>query len=293
MASASTGLNKFICPFVAAMDASGAANFSYVQQETVTIAGIDYNFAATLDAPDTKSLLEAFLVSGNGPDNGFSVTLSGSANLQTVLAKYINSAVETASPAAGAEVGRTLNAQLVEDLKNGLKAAIMGNPGAGAYAGANTDPSDNLINTVENLDVTGVAVTVDAAGGAANMAAGLTDATHGQNRCELIYTQIPPANLNVYMDSSENQVTSALPLQGGDVLVFVWDVDLSDVVPTKAQVDMTGANGAQAASGAQSQTTVSNVAGAYTSALHYNEPSKRCAFALTMAGSGKIADLKA
>lgn len=290
MASATTGLNKFICPFVAAMDASGAANFSYVQQETVMIAGIDYNFAATLDAPDTKSLLEAFLVSGNGPDNGFSVTLSGSANLQTVLAKYINSAVETASPAAGAAVGRTLNAQLVEDLKNGLKAAING---AGAYAGANTDPSDNLINTVENLDVTGVEVTVNAAGGAAAMAAGLTDATHGQNRCELIYTQIPPANLNVYMDSSENQVTSALPLQGGDVLVFVWDVDVDDVVPTKAQVDVTGANGAQAASGAQSQTTVSNVAGAYTSALHYNEPSKRCAFALTMAGSGKIAGLRA
>jgi hypothetical protein len=82
------------------------------------------------------------------------------------------------------------------------------------------------------------------------------------------------------MDASENQVTSALPLQGGDVLVFVWDVNLGDVTPNKSQVDVTGAIGTP-------------VAGGYTSNLHYNEPSKRCAFALTMAGSGKIANLRA
>jgi hypothetical protein len=284
MATANTEAGKYICPFIAAMGATGAAAYQYVQQETVSIAGIDYNFAATLDAADTKSLLEAFTVSGNGPSSGaglnFSVVLSGSVALQTVLAKYIGSALETASPAAGAALSRTLKAQLIEDLKNGLKAAIMGNPGAGAYAGANSAPADNLINTVENLDVTGVDVTVDAAGGAAAMAAGLTDATDGQDRCEVIYTQILPAALNVYMDASENQVTSALPLQGGDVLVFVWDVDLSDVVPAKTQMDVTGAQGTA-------------VAGAYTSNLHYNEPSKRCAFALTMNGSGKIEGLRA
>jgi len=267
----STTTRKFICPYIASMDASGDAMYSYVQQESVTITGIHYNFEATLSPADTADLLNAFTVSGNGPADGFSVVLSDTSKLERVLTKYIASATETASPAAGAMVGSTLNAQLVEDLKNGLKAAING---AGAYAGAGVN-GDGLINTVENLDVTNVVVSVNAAGGAKNMAEGLVAVPE---RCELIYTQIPAEGLNLYMDSSENQTTSALPLQGGDVLVLVWDVDVLDVTPNKKQVDV--ANGLGTA-----------VAGAYTSTLHYNEPSKRCAFALTMAGSGKIAGL--
>jgi len=293
MSSVSTALNKFICPFVAAMGATGSANYAYVQQEKVTIAGIDYNFAATLSAADTKKLLEAFTVSGNGPANGFNVTLSGSGDLQAVLAAYIASALETSSPAAGAVAGRTLNAQLVADLANGLKAAING---AGAYASAPNDGTgpafgaappnsiDGLINTVENLDVTNVSVTVDALGGALAMATGLTDA-----RCDLIYEQIPATGLNLYMDASENQVTSALPLAGGDVLVFVWDVDLQDVVPVKSQLQVPAGQTPGTA-----PVSVADIAGNYTSGLHYNEPAKRCAFALTMAGgSGKITGLRA
>ena len=264
MSASTTSANHYVVPFVAAMDASGSAAFEYVQQETVSITGIDYTFDAQLSSANSKKLLEAFTVSGNGPADSFLVTLSNSADLQAVLASVINGADEAKNGAADA------TSQLIADLHAGLTAAI---------------GTDTLINTVENLDVTAVDVTIDAAGGAAAMAAGLTDA-----KCDLIYTQIPEAALNLYKKGGsgtdqEDQVTDALPLQQGDVITFVFDVDLSDVVPTKTQVN-TGETGAANGGG--------DVAGEYTSSLHYNLASKRIAFNIQMSGStGAFSGLRA
>jgi hypothetical protein len=257
---ATTASNRFIAPYVASMDADGSANFVYVQQETVSITGIDYQFDVTLDEALTKKLLEAFTVSGHGVDDDANVTLEAPQDLQDVLKEVINGASFEAKRAVGADdIGVT--EQLRRDLWAGLYAAI---------------GADNLVNTVENLDVTDVSVIVDSSGGAADMASEMTD-----DRATVIYTQIPAAGLNVYMDaSSEEQDTSALPLSGGDVLTFVFDIDLSNVVPSKSQVDITGTEGTA-------------VEGKYTSGLHFNLASKRCAFNLTMAGTGKISGLKA
>ena len=260
-ATSSTGANHYVVPFVAAMDASGAANFAYVEQELVSITGIDYEFDVQLSEANSKKLLEAFTVSGNGPAAGstqFNVHLSSAADLQAVLASVINGADEAKNGAQSA------TSQLIADLHAGLTAAI---------------GTDSLINTVENLDVTAVDVTIDASGGAAAMATGLTD----DAKCDLIYTQIPAAALNLYMDASgENQVTSALPLQQGDKITFVFDVDLSDVVPVKTQT----AVGATDAAGAA-------VPAGYTSTLHYNLASKRIAFNIQMSGSsGPFSGLK-
>jgi len=255
--SSSTGANHYVVPVVAAMDASGEANFAYVQQETVSITGIQYTFSKQLDSTNSKKLLNAFTVSGKGEN--LVVTLSAGADLEAVLASVINGADVATNGATNA------TSQLVADLHAGLTAAI---------------GTDSLINTVENLDVTDVEVTIDASGGAAAMATGLTDA-----KCDLIYTQIPKAALNLYMDASENQVTSALPLQQGDTITFVFDVNLSNVVPAKTQVN-TGETGAANGGG--------NVEGAYTSTLHYNLASKRIAFNIQMSGSsGAFAGLKA
>jgi len=262
--TASTAAAKFVAPYVASMDASGAADFVYIQQETVSITGIDYEFDVTLSSANTKKLLEAFTVSGKGVDASFNVTLSSSADFREVLMAVINGAQE----ASNAGTNKTATTQLEADLHAGLVAAI---------------GTDSLINTVENIDVTGVDVTIDSSGGSANMADNLSD-----ERCRLIYTQIPAAALNLYMDGSENQTTSALPLKGGDVLTFVFDVNVSDVVPNKSQTDVnTGANPQGVTSGTS--------AGNYTSNLHYDLASKRIAFNLTMHGTAGavIAGLKA
>lgn len=256
--SSTTGSKHYVVPFVASMDASGAATFEYVQQETVSIAGIKYFFDRTINEVSSINTLNCFTVSGNGPADGFNVTLSDPAAMHSLLMSIINgNAIRGGS--------NTLRQQLIADLHAGLQAAI---------------GADALVNTVENLDVNDVDVTIDSSGGASNMIAGLTDA-----KCDLIYTQIPKAALNLYMDASENQTTSALPLQKGDVLTFVFDVNVSDVEPVKSQVN-TGETGAANGGG--------NVSGEYTSTLHYDLPSVRIAIDLKLSGeSGAYTGLKA
>jgi hypothetical protein len=253
--SASTTSTRFIAPYVASMDASGAADYEYIQQETVSISGIDYEFDVTLDASGAAKLLNAFTVSGKGTDSNFNVVLSNSADFQAVLASVINGADE----ASNATTSKTATTQLEADLEAGLLAAIN---------------VDDLINTVQDVGFTNVDVTIASAAGAADMASNLTN-----ERCRLIYTQIPwGSRNNKYMDADENQTTSALPLLAGDVLTFVFDVDLSDVEPAKSQDDVnTSADPAGVTSGTS--------AGNYTSGLHYNLASKRIAFNIAMPGA--------
>jgi hypothetical protein len=269
--SATTAAKRFIAPFVAAMDASGAAAFDYVQQETVSIAGIQYEFDRTIFESGAAILLNCFTVSGNGPSGeGFQVTVTDPVVLHGYLKAFINGDGGSASVSSLNANNKTPTQQFIANLHAGLTAAIS---------------NDDLINTVENLDVTDVDVTLDASGGASNMIDGLTAA-----RCNLIYTQIPKETLNLYMDGSENQVTSALPLQKGDVLTFVYDVHLSDVVPVKSYLN-TGAD-ATALADPLSGTAVSEK---YTSSLHYELPSTRIAINVRMTPeeSGVIPNLKA
>lgn len=259
-ASASTQSERFIAPYVATMDASGGADYVYVQQETVTIAGIDYEFDVILAEASAKQLLEAFTVTGYGVDANLNVTLSSAADFKAVLMSVINGA-EVASKG-----GKTATTQLELDLHNGLLAAIQG---------------DQLINAVQNVDFTNVDVTIDASSGADDMANNLSD-----ERCKLIYTQIPwGSRVGKYQDASENQTTSALPLLGGDVLTFVFDVDLSEVTPNKSQEDITAVTDVSSAA----------VSGNYTSTLHFNLDSKRIAFNLAMPGAAgeELTGLKA
>jgi hypothetical protein len=246
-----------VVPYVGSMSADGSANYQYVEQETYSIAGIDYQFNKTLDDADSKKLLQCFDCSGNGIDGHFDAALVNQADLSALLAAAINGG---AAAVAGPADPTDATAQLVLDLHAGLVAAIAG---------------DGLNNTVENLDVTDVVVAINSDAGAADMATNL--AANG-NFCKLLYTQIPAATLNLYMDASENSVTRALPLKKGDTLTFVWDVNLSNVVPNKTQVDVTAAVG-----GAQ-QVPADPVG--YTSSLHYDLPVKRIAFNLQLSSGG-------
>jgi len=256
--SVSTTSVRMIAPYVADMDASGAASFDIVRQEEYQIDGIDYEFDAELSDAKSVQLLNCFTVTGKGPSNAnpadanFNVALTDAATLQALLMSVINGEDE----AVAVSGGNTATSQLAVDLHTGLVAAIAG---------------DDLINTAENVDVSNVSVTIDSSGGAANMAAGLTD-----NRCKLIYTQVPKTTLNLYMDASENATTSALLLKKGDTLTFVFDINLSDVVPAKEWVDVTADPGVTTGGAAQADATP--VADKYESSLHYDLATKRVAF---------------
>jgi hypothetical protein len=264
--------SNYVCPFIADMDASGEANIAYVQQHIVSITNIDYEFDATLSAENTAKLLNAFTVSGTGPDSTgnlgagdasgsqFNVTLSSASHLQDVLQAVINGA--EADVATNGD--KTATSQLKDDLVTALKAVFN---------------SDDLINTVENYN--GISVTIASAEGAAAMASGLDD-----DFCKLLYSQIPKTQLNVYMDTSENQLTDALPLQGGDVISFVFDVALGAVTPTVQR----SAVGATAPAAGETDATVTESAGDYNgTTLYWAGQSKRIAFNLTMEGSGALA----
>lgn len=264
MSSVSTSASRFIAPYVATMDASGAADYVYVQQENISIAGIDYEFDVTLSTNAMAiKLLDSFTVSGNGVNGNLNVSLTNITDFQEVLRAVINGAEEASRN------NKTATTQLETDLHAGLYAAISG---------------DELINSVQNLDVTGVEVTIDASGGASDMAGNMND-----ERCRLIYTQIPfGSRVGKYYDASENQTTSALPLLAGDILSFVFDVDVSDVVPVKTQTDIN-------TSADPNAVTSGQVNGNFTSSLHYNLASKRIVFNITMPGTAgeEIEGLKA
>jgi len=281
--SPQTNVDRMIVPYIGEMNADGSANYQYVQQETYQIAGVDYEFDVTLDVATSEKLLKCFDVSGKGIDGGFDVALVNQADAADVLADVINGGggvTAAARVAAGAAKraadNKDATAQLVDDLHAGLVAAIAG---------------DGLNNSVENLNVTEVVVSMQSAAGAADMASHLAG---NNNYCKLLYTQIPPATLALYMDASgtptaENSNTRALPLKKGDKLTFVWDVDLSNVVPNKTQVDITfaGANTpiAPNTGGVAVAPNVETLAG-YSSALHYDLQRKRIAFNVQLSSGG-------
>ena len=292
--------NYYVCPFLAemAMTPSASATTVALAQETVNISGIDQKFVHTLSEANTKKFLEAFHVSGgkqnptnssaqdiaNDPSgNTLVVDLSNSAHFREVIEAEINAAVNSAATPVGVAVW--LNSQLTQVL------------------------SAEIVKTLGvNINVSS-SVTVDASGAALNLANGLTAADNiGKARCETIYLQIKQATLELYADASGEPLTNALPLAGGDTLVFVFDI------AKPAQVDVTS-RGEQVINSEGSLTTLNGSAGSGvadsdaapvlsaatgsgpfnwdTLTLNFNGPVQRVSFELTMYGAGKIETLRA
>lgn len=293
--------NYYVCPYLAEMEMTPTASATTVAlaQETVNIAGIDQKFAHTLSEPNTKKLLEAFFVSGGKQNptnssaqdiaddpsgNSLVVDLSNSTHFREVIEAAIAAAVNSAATPVG--VAAWLNSQLTQVL------------------------SAEIVKTLGvNIRVSS-SVTVNAPGAALNLSNGLTygDSDIGKARCETIYLQIKQATLELYADASGEPSTNALPLAGGDTLVFVFDI------AKPAQVDVTS-RGEEVINSAGSLTTINGSVGsgvpnsdaaptlsAATGSgpynwdsltLNFNGPVQRVSFELTMHGSGKIESLRA
>lgn len=257
---------------ITTLDASGDAHHEYVQQDKVTITGIDYEFDISLNLLQSCNLLNCFDVSGNGPNDGFAVALAANAGGgltgEVVLANIIADALDAQAGGAWAAVAKggstagdtdSTVTMLQKDLWQGLVDVIR---------------SDGLVNTVEDVLLRSeVGVSIDAATAGADCAAELAGSQEHRN---ILFTQLPQANFALYSDASENTTTGALPMKDGDILTFVFDCDMPDVEPT-SQIQVSKGAGGAAASPAGYVPTGSNVV---NSKIHYNMGSKRLALNL-------------
>jgi hypothetical protein len=274
--SIATELDRVVCSQIASMDITGSAEYSVLQNESVSIANIDYEFNLSLSDASAVNFLKCFGVTGNGPSNGFAVSISD----KPALHGFIQDAITDATRALqGANAGNSdenndnvnCSATLRNDLWNELQAEL---------------GVDGLLNTVEDSNVSNVQVTLDASGGAWNMVNGLDGS---QDDLNLLYTQIPQTTLNLYMTSegsNEAAVGNYLLMKKADKITFVFNVSWASTVSvTVTQDDITeGAPGAD--------VTTGNVANSYLPTgtfTSYAPTNKRCAFTITL-GDGNAGD---
>lgn len=279
-AATDLGVVRIVNVAITNMDASGAATHKYVEQDAVVINGIDYEFNVDLDLQQSCNLLNSFDVSGNGPTDGFNVQLAADAGagvsgrdmLANILADALGgqgsaNATWASKALGGSEAGDSdeVKNMIQKDLWMGLVDVIR---------------SDGLINTVEDVLLRSeVTVTIE---GAAAALACANELAGSQTHRNILYTQLPQSNFAKYMDASEDTVTGALPMKDGDIITFVFEVDMPDVVPaTQERVSMTNTAGdGNAGTNAQNPAGYVPTSNVFESKIHYNLGSKRLALNL-------------
>ena len=193
MPSAASGDNRIVCPFIASMDNNAAITFDVnaLARETVSISAIEREFDVTLSDSDAASFLNCFKVDGSG--NNLNVTLDNATALKAAMEAAFNAAVDGDS--------KNVEGWLQNNLSETLTTHILYTLGV-------------------SVDVSSASVTVDKTAASASLENGLTRAV-----CDTMYLQIPQTTLDLYKDDNDQQTTRALPLQKGDILTFVYDVN--------------------------------------------------------------------
>jgi hypothetical protein len=300
--------SQYICPVIAAMDASGSASFSTttVQEKTVSIAGIDAVFTYTCaDDEESAKVLNAFTCTGysqgDASNNDLSVLMATDGtradDFKALLMKAINEATSAASTENPLTVvnNPTAQAYLLDGLKDDLAVLIgrLFNPQVTTTSVVLSDGgfSSNTIKGLLNFSDEQLAL--DASGGAADMWASM-DAS-GSEHPLTIYTQIPRLTSNLYIDASDNMTTSALPMQKGDSLVFVFDVTSSAVSFTDLGNTASIELGSDGAGDVSVNPAAPGAAGRYEENLSvaYTPNARRLAFEVKLSGSsGVVAGVK-
>ena len=285
-----------IAPFVAALDTSGEAFLTAEQlsQLSVTIANVQRTFKVSLDLAQTTAFLNSFTVSKNGAN----LTLDLSANaFEVIMDQVIAGAQDAAADAIPAVPANGVKGRAAKDagtvaqwLTHGLKNTLV----------------DYILRTLKvAATVTSAPVTVNADSAASkSMSAGLGG---NSNTLEAIYLQIAQGTLELYRDTAnpdENiPTTNALPLKGGDKMVFVFDTAPLTVTTTVNQTQSNASGAAVNASGGRNVTDPTRVAKGAMSDVSgitnlYAQPNPgqivmtdtyRVAFEVTMGGTVGVA----
>jgi len=210
-APVTTAAGYYIAPFVAALDTSGSAVLTAVQLQelAVTIANIQHTFKINLNLDQTTAFLNSFTVSKSGADLALELD---SVAFEAVMDSVITDASDNAADLVAADPAKGLKGRLAKPacnvakwLEHGLKNTLV----------------DYILRTLKvRASVTDAPVTVNAASAASkSMSAGLGG---NSNTLEAIYLQIAQETLELYRDENI-PTTNALPLKGGDKMVFVFD----------------------------------------------------------------------
>jgi hypothetical protein len=264
--------NYYVAPYVAALDTSGEAVLTAVQlsQLAVTIANIQRTFKITLTPVQTGTLLNAFTVSKNGEH--LTVALDETAFV-AVFDDVIEGALDDAAVAVAAEPANGLKgrlekpaAKVADWLSHGLKNTLV----------------DYILRTLKvSAEVSSAPVTVNAGSAAStDMYNGLAASS---DVLEAIYLQITQSTLELYRENNI-PTTNALPLKGGDKMVFVFDTAPLTVTTTVSQTQE-NASGATTGAGASSAEIPNKYAQAANGTIVMTD-TYRVAFEVTMAGDG-------
>jgi len=280
--------NYYVAPFIATLDTSGSAVLTaeQLQAVAVTIANIQRTFKLSLDATQTALLLNAFTVSKSG----------------TALTVELNkTAFEAVMDTVIAEAADELSAEITADPANGVKGRLAkpaGNVAAWLSHGLKNTIVDYILRTLKvSAVVSSAPVTVNAASAASkSMSDGLAASS---NVLESIYLQVKQETLGLYK-ADNIPTTNALPLKGGDKLVFVFDTApltiTASVTESQVSSGATSGGGGASVSAAglvpKAPGTVDPVTGKYTqgpSGTIVMTDTYRVAFELTMFGSDALA----
>jgi hypothetical protein len=263
---------------VGQLDASGEAALVTLQEVTVSVAYDDL-YLQELSAADSTKLANAFAVSGNGAT--FTASISSAADFEDVLARNMATAICTEynskKDISGSDASVGLGLNLKQTIYNGM---------LNQFKRVFTDSLPNLLESDWALSNT-----VGYAPAAADMQTKLT-----AQECEIIAQQLPESNYVLYMDaSSEDAVTSALPLKDGDSIIFVFQVSESAVARVNTKTP--GANPDTGASAAANASNGNSPYGAAQQAVTYISNTRTVAFQFKVKSDahngGKLDSLKA
>jgi hypothetical protein len=259
---------------VADLAGDGEAALETLQQLAVSVAYHDL-YEVTLSAADSTKLANAFTQSGAG--NSFTVTLSNSADFQSVLTANlpIATCMEWTSKVLGVGVAEDEVTSISKTLENAVAAEFH-------YT------FDTLRNTLPNILETDGAYsnTIEWADGASSMAGLLTN-----EECEILAQQLPEVNYDTYKKGGENPTiaedpsTSSLQLLNGDSIVFVFSFVQATTVRTATKTD-----GAQpdTATGVTIDAGGAFGTGAGKNSVSYNSNSRTVAFKVNVRNAGNV-----
>ena len=278
-------VSRIVARPVADLDASGNAALTTLQQVSVSV-DYDDKYVMDLTEDDAKKLANAFTLDGSGAD--FSCVLSNTGDFVDVLARNMATATCTEWTSAKSSIdsnGKVLKTALYDEMASSFKKIF-------------EDALPNILESDWEL-TNGVAFEA----GATTMA-GLITATEA----EILAQQFPESNYVLYQKGGngadkEDPVTHALPIKGGDSLVFVFNVkqllvSRVDKKTAGSQSDASVAGSTTTTIGAnpgagQASLPIPSVYGTGVQQTEYASNQRLVAFQFNIPGNGGALTLKA
>ena len=204
------GANVIVAPFYAQLDATGSASLDLLTEQNVSMA-YDVSYGIALNDASSCAILNAFQTSGSGSSLAVGMRGNVEGSSASAFRNMIKFVIDNALNASGNTAQTDLYNDAIETFKS-------------VYG----DEIGNLLQSNWALDVS-----VHSTTGAANVWGDFdTDA----NSRLLLAQQIPDTDYMANSDASENSLTDALPLTGGDQLVFLFNLSSTLVSRTITDV---------------------------------------------------------